>query len=79
MKRNLLVGIGAAAFGLLLISSFLYMELRYTENGAFMHQWAVNGAPNCRFDDCLKFMSKWVRIHEFVESPLASLLVGLLV
>lgn len=79
MKRSIFVGVAAAVFAILLISISTYLELRYTENGAFMREWAVNGKPSCRFDDCIVFMNKWVRIHEFVMSPSAALFVGLLV
>ncbi len=79
MKRNTVVGILAAILGVLLISFFLFLELRYSENGAFMREWAVNGKPNLSFDDTMKFMTKWVHILEFVLSPLASFSVGLFV
>ena len=79
MKRNIVVGVVAAVFGLLLISFFTFLEMRYSENGSFMRQWAASGRSNLSFDDTMKSMGKWIRIHQFVESPLASVLVGFFV
>ena len=79
MKRTIAVGVFAAVFGICVISFFTFLEMRCSENGAFMRDWAANGRPNLSFDDTMKFMDKWIRIHQFVEAPIASLLVGFLV
>lgn len=79
MKRSIVVGILAAAFGVLLISLLMFLEMRYSEYGVFMREWAANGRPTGSFDDTMNFMAKWVHFNQFILSPTASVLVGLLV
>ena len=79
MKRNLVVGILAAVFGVLLVSAWMFLEMRYTEFGVTMRQWAANGKPTGQYDDAMSFMGKWVRVHQFILSPIVSILVGLFV
>jgi hypothetical protein len=79
MKRTIAVGVLGAIVGLLLTSVWLSLEMRHSENGALMRQLAFNAQPNVSFDYTMTVMGKWVRIHEFIPSPLASVLVGLFV
>src|SRR6185369_1723429 len=79
MKRNLIVGVLAAVFGLLLVSVWMFFEMRYSGFGVTMREWAATGRPTGRYDDALSFMGKWVLIHQFILSPIVSILIGLLV
>ncbi len=79
MRRNVVVGVLAGSLGLLLIGLWTYIELRHSELGVFMRNSAVNGRPTSSFDESMSLMRRWVRIHQFVMSPIASILVGLFV
>jgi hypothetical protein len=78
MKRNIVIGVGAAVLGFFLISLFAYLELRYTEFGAFM-QGAAKGVLDRRYGDPFDFMGKWARINQFIMFPVVSVLVGLFI
>ncbi len=79
MKRAISVGVGAALLGLALTSLATYLELRFTQNGAFIRDWASKDSPDSRYGDPIDFMGKWLRIHQFVVSPSVSVLVGLFI
>lgn len=79
MKRAIAVGICSCLFGLTLVGIAMYLEMRYTQNGTFLRDWAVRGTPDPRYGDPLDFMGKWVRIHQFVILPAASFVVGFMV
>ena len=79
VKRALIVGASAAALTLLLTSLAMYLELRYTENGAFMRAWAAQGAPDSRYGDPFDFLARWVRINEFLVDPVIATFVGLFI
>ena len=79
MKRTLVVGVLGAILGLALVSVWMFFEMRYSENGALMRELASSAGPNVSFDYTMTVMGKWVRIHEFLLSPLAAASVGLFV
>ena len=79
MKRNLVVGTLAALLAVLLVSAWMFLEMRYSEFGVTMRQWSANGGPTGRFDDTMGFLGKWVHIHQFILSPIVSILVGMFV
>ena len=78
MKRSIVVGILGAAFGVLLISLLMFFEMRYSDIGVFIREWAAKGRPTGSSHDTMNFLAKWVHINQFILSPTASLFVGLL-
>ncbi|HVP44166.1 MAG TPA: hypothetical protein VMS96_12095 [Terriglobales bacterium] len=80
MKRAIIVGIAAVLLALTLLSLAGFLELKYTQNGAFVRDWATKGAPDSRvYGDPIEFMFRWVRFNQFVISPAVSVVVGLFI
>jgi hypothetical protein len=79
MKRNLIVGVLAAVFGLPAGQRMDVLRNALLRFGVTMREWAATGRPTGRYDDAMSFMGKWVLIHQFILSPIVSILIGLLV
>jgi hypothetical protein len=86
MTRALLVGLAGALITVLLVTSATYVELRYTELGAFMRDSAVEmrndhvsrGYTN-RYGDPIDFLGRWLRLNQLVVQPALCIIVGIFI